>query len=101
VPRGHGSNPDSSDIFRCRPDSPKQTQPPEQMGTTAALTWAKATGCGDEHSAPSRAEVKQKGELCLYSLSPSLFLSRSLSLGLCPFVRMYQRGLQWKTSREI
>jgi len=64
-----GSNPGGGEIFRALPDEPRG--PPSLLHNRYRVSFlgVKRPGRGVDHPPPSRAEVKERVELYLYSPS--------------------------------
>jgi hypothetical protein len=61
-----GSNPSGSEIFRKCPDRPLG-HPNSYTTGTWSFPWVKRPGRGFDHPPTSRAEVKEREEICIYS----------------------------------
>jgi hypothetical protein len=64
-----GSNPSGGDIFRTPPDRPWGPPILLYSGYRVSFPGIKRPGCGLDHPPQSRAEVKERVELYLYSPS--------------------------------
>jgi hypothetical protein len=64
-----GSNPGGGQVFRTRPDRPWDPPTLPYNGYRVPFSWVKRQGRGVNHPAASSAEVKERVELCLRSLS--------------------------------
>jgi hypothetical protein len=71
---------DGGKLFRTRPDRPwGPTQPPVQW-VPGLFSWGKPSDRGVDHPRPSRAKVKEREELYLYSISGPSWPVRSRSV---------------------